>query len=163
MQTPAATHPAATGHAGDTPGGAAGHAATQVAKRTDDTIRRSVKALITAKGHDPDAVALGIGMARRTFYRRVSGNGAPFTAGEVQTIADYFDVPVSDLFSGLDLVVVPLRGRRGASGSSEIGAIPAPTSAGTPASSGYERRATLRARRHRGTRTYGNLRVTRIA
>lgn len=83
-----------------------------VAELADDTIRRAVRALIAARATTPDAIADAIGMTRSTFYRRVSGRGAPFTAGEVQAIADVFEVPVADLFSGLGGVVVPLRGRR---------------------------------------------------
>lgn len=101
MTTPA-TRPVSAGAPAD----------TTVAELADDTIRRSVRALIAARATTPDAVADAIGMTRSTFYRRVSGRGAPFTAGEVQAIADVFEVPVADLFSGLGGVVVPLRSRR---------------------------------------------------
>lgn len=94
------------------PVSAGAHPESAAAELADDTIRRSVKALIAARAVTPDAVADAIGMTRSTFYRRVSGRGAPFTGGEVQAIADVFEVPVADLFSGLGGVVVPLRGRR---------------------------------------------------
>ncbi len=108
MQTPASPHVSADVPTTDTPDAPlAGVAAT-----ADDTIRRSVRALIAARGQESEDVARAVGMTRATFYRRLSGRGAPFTAGEVQAIADWFDVPVADLFSGLGGVVVPLRQRR---------------------------------------------------
>jgi hypothetical protein len=73
------------------------------AGQADETVRRSVRALIQGRGVDKDEVARSIGMARTTLYRRLSNYGSTqaFSAGEAALIARYFDIPVSSLFDGL--------------------------------------------------------------
>ncbi len=69
----------------------------------DDTIRRTVRALMHGRGLKVEDLADGIGMQRSTLYRRLSGNGRKqaFAAGEVADIAAFFGVPVGDLYDGL--------------------------------------------------------------
>lgn len=79
--------------------------------QADETVRRSIKALIHARGLDKREVADAVGMTRTTLYRRLAGHGSnqPFTAGEVAALADYFDVEIEALFSGLGgAVAAPL-------------------------------------------------------
>jgi hypothetical protein len=80
-----------------------------VADETDATIRRSIQTLIRVRDADRDDIAAQLGVHRSTFYRRLGGHGAPFTAGEVAVLAAFFGVPVADLFEGLTAIAVPLR------------------------------------------------------
>lgn len=69
----------------------------------DDTIRRTVKGLISGHGLRVETVAAAVDMTPATLYRRLAGKGRSqaFVAGEVAALADYFNVPVGDLYDGL--------------------------------------------------------------
>ena len=69
----------------------------------DETVRRSVKALIKGRGVSTEDLARAIGMTPSTLYRRLAGKGSSqaFSAGEVALIAASLGVPITDLFSGL--------------------------------------------------------------
>lgn len=69
----------------------------------DETVRRSIRALIEGRGVDKDEVARAVGMTRTTLYRRLGGSGSTqaFSAGEVAVIATFFRVPITSLFDGL--------------------------------------------------------------
>lgn len=64
----------------------------------DDTIRRTVKALIAGRETKSSVVAKAIGVSPATFYRRLEGGG--FSATEVVELAAYFRLRVEDLYSG---------------------------------------------------------------
>lgn len=71
--------------------------------RADDTIRRTIHALVKGKQLRPDDVAQAAGMSRSAYFRKMSGQGseAAFKAGEVAAIARFLGVPIGDLYSGL--------------------------------------------------------------
>jgi transcriptional regulator with XRE-family HTH domain len=72
------------------------HSATDVDRR----IASTVKALVSAQGHDVAEVAEGIGLSRASLYQKLKGQ-RPFKAHEVDALARYLRVRVSDLFDGL--------------------------------------------------------------
>jgi transcriptional regulator with XRE-family HTH domain len=74
-----------------------------VGEQADETVRRSIKALIEGRGLDKGDVADATGMTRSTLYRKLSGEGSSktFTAGEVATLAAFFEVPISAIYEGL--------------------------------------------------------------
>lgn len=74
-----------------------------VGEQADETVRRSIKALIEGRGLDKGDVADATGMTRSTLYRKLSGEGSSktFTAGEVATLAAFFGVPISAIYEGL--------------------------------------------------------------
>lgn len=75
----------------------------------DDTVRHTVKALMSGRGVSAETVAPGVGMTVATLYRRLGGKGATqaFKAGEVASLARYFDVPVGQIYNGLGGTFVP--------------------------------------------------------
>ena len=87
------------------------------AEMADETVRRSVLALIQGQRLRKDEVATATGIPRTTLYRRLAGewSSSPFTAGEVAALATYFGVEVASIFGGLDgavrLRVIPGQGR----------------------------------------------------
>ncbi len=66
---------------------------------TDQVICATIRALAASRNTALADVAAGVDMPRSTFERRLSKGG--WTAAEVARIADWFAVPVSDLFTGL--------------------------------------------------------------
>src|SRR5690606_31830595 len=75
----------------------------------DDTVRRTIRALMHGRGISAEGMAPEVGMTVATLYRRLGGTGATqaFKAGEVASIARYFDVSISDLYDGLGGTFVP--------------------------------------------------------
>ena len=75
----------------------------------DDTIRRTIDALIKGKGLSPDAVASAAHMSRSTFFYKMGGHGADraFKAGEVAEIARFLGVSVGQLYDGLGGTFIP--------------------------------------------------------
>lgn len=75
----------------------------------DDTVRRTIKALMHGRGITAENMAPSVNMTVATLYRRLGGSGSAqaFKAGEVASIANYFDVSVADLFGGLGGTFVP--------------------------------------------------------
>lgn len=71
--------------------------------RADDTIRRTIKGLISGRGLRVEDVAPEVGMTTATFYRRLGGHGRQqaFGAGEVAALAAYFGLEVQELYGGL--------------------------------------------------------------
>lgn len=70
------------------------------AEATNETIRRTVKALRSARNVDVPVLARYVGVSRGSFYNRLNG-AAPFLAAEVAALATFFDVPISDFFEGV--------------------------------------------------------------
>lgn len=89
-----------------TDGTATGRATAAAAEAT---VRQSVLTLVRVREADRDDLARHLGIHRSSLYRKLGRAGAPFTAGEVAAIADYFGVPVADLFAGLAAVAIPLQ------------------------------------------------------
>ena len=77
--------------------------------QADDTIRRTVQALMKGKGVTVDQIARAAHMSRATFYNHMGGRGAQgaFKAGEVADIARFLGVEVSQLYDGLGGTFVP--------------------------------------------------------
>jgi hypothetical protein len=69
----------------------------------DDTIRSSVRALISGRGVRVEDVAIGIEMMPATLYRRLGGKERQqaFLAVEMALLAEYFEASTQDLFDGL--------------------------------------------------------------
>lgn len=86
----------------------------------DETVRRSIKALMAAQGLTKEDVAPRAGMAVSTLYRRFTGKGSEqaFKAGEVASIAAVLGVDISVLYGGLGGSVVPPQPPRGGEGLS---------------------------------------------
>ena len=91
-----------------------------VGATADDTIRATIKALLSGQGISKEDLADAIGMSHATMYRRLAARGCEqaFKAGEVASIADALAVSVASLYSGLGGMFVPpdggnaLRARR---------------------------------------------------
>ena len=66
---------------------------------TDQIICATIRALAAGRNTALADVAAGVDMPRSTFERRLAKGGG--TAAEVARIADWFGVPVSELFTGL--------------------------------------------------------------
>jgi len=75
----------------------------QYQDRVNNTVRRTVAALIEGRGLDKDQVAKAVGMKRATMYRRLGGSGSmqAFGAGEVAALARYFNLPIGSFYDGL--------------------------------------------------------------
>jgi hypothetical protein len=67
---------------------------------TDQIICATIRALAASRNTPLADVAAGVDMPRSTFERRLAKGG--WTAAETARIAEWFAVPVSDLFTGLD-------------------------------------------------------------
>jgi len=80
-----------------------------VARMADDTIRRTIKALVQGKGLRPEEVAEAAGISRTTYFSKMSGKGSAqaFKAGEVALIAQFLGVSVAQLYDGLGGTFVP--------------------------------------------------------
>jgi DNA-binding XRE family transcriptional regulator len=66
----------------------------------DQRIGRTVRALIAARDITVDDVAVAIDISRGSLFSKFKGT-APFKAWEVAALADYFGVPIADLYEGL--------------------------------------------------------------
>ena len=66
---------------------------------TDQIICMTIRALAASRNAALADVAAGVDMPRSTFERRMGKGG--WTAAETARIADWFGVPVADLFTGL--------------------------------------------------------------
>lgn len=75
-------------------------AATANEPLDDDSrmIAATVRALSGARNLTAAEVAIGIGMNKSTYHRRLHGG---FTASDVAKLARFFNVPVGDLYDGL--------------------------------------------------------------
>ena len=87
----------------------------------DTYISAAAKALMAARDVKADELAGVIGSSRRAVFTKLSG-GSPWKAGEVQALADYFDVPIADLFAGLGLLGNDEAPRPGGRRASTVGA-----------------------------------------
>lgn len=78
-------------------------------ERADETVRRTIKALIEGRDLNIEDVADRAGLARATLYRRLSGHGSKqaFKAGEVATLAAYLGVRIEAIYSGLGGTFIP--------------------------------------------------------
>jgi transcriptional regulator with XRE-family HTH domain len=77
--------------------------------RADETVRRTVAALIEGRNLTVDQAAVMAGMTRATLYRRLSGKGSrqAFMAGEVASLARVLRVRIDQLYDGLGGTFVP--------------------------------------------------------
>ena len=75
------------------------------ANRTDRIISAAVRALAAGRGVTHARMAHDVDLATATFTRRLTHGG--WTAAELVRLADYFDVPVDTLLTGLDGRVAP--------------------------------------------------------
>lgn len=85
----------------------------------DDTIRRTVSALVKGKGLSPDDVARAAGLSRSAYFSKMKAHGREkaFKAGEVAGMAEFLGVKVQDLYDGLGGTFVPDVRARGDSNS----------------------------------------------
>lgn len=86
-----------------------------IGDRADDTIRRTIDALIKGKGLRAEDVAATAGMKRSTFFYKMSGKGSDraFKAGEVASLAQALGVEVAELYGGLGGTFIPPNGPDG--------------------------------------------------
>lgn len=75
----------------------------------DETVRRTIDALIRGRELTRDEAASQAGIDRATLYRRLAGKGSrqAFKAGEVAALAHILDVPVARIYDGLGGVFTP--------------------------------------------------------
>lgn len=75
----------------------------------DETVRRTIDALIKGRELTRDEAANRAGIDRATLYRRLAGKGSrqAFKAGEVATLARLLGVPVASIYDGLGGVFTP--------------------------------------------------------
>lgn len=80
-----------------------------VGSSADNTIRASIKALLSGRGMSKEDLADEIGMSHATMYRRLAARGSEqaFKAGEVASIASALGVHVGQLYDGLGGTFVP--------------------------------------------------------
>lgn len=69
----------------------------------DDTVRQTIKALMSGRGLTAETLAPEVNMSVATLYRRFGGKGASqaFKAGEVASMARFFKVEVGEIYDGL--------------------------------------------------------------
>jgi hypothetical protein len=86
-----------------------GNASRMRIERDDETVRRTVRALIDRRGLDLDQVATTVGIPIAAFERRLASAGSSyaFTAGEVRSLAEYFGIEGGELFDYMDGAYVP--------------------------------------------------------
>ena|SRR5699024_1750819 len=87
----------------------------------DQRISAAVRALAAGRGVKNAELGPIIGASRATVFAKVKGE-APWKANEIQSIADYFDVSVGDLFDGLGLFRDTKKPHRMTGGASSGGA-----------------------------------------
>lgn len=77
--------------------------------RADETVRRTIDALIRGRDLTVEQTAKMAGIHRSTLYRRLGGKGSrqAFTAGEVSALARALRVTIQDLYGGLGGTFVP--------------------------------------------------------
>lgn len=77
--------------------------------QADETVRRTIDALIKGRGFTRDEVANLAGIDRATLYRRLAGEGSrqAFRGGEIAALARVLNVKVADIYEGLGGVFVP--------------------------------------------------------
>lgn len=81
------------------------------AATTNDTVRRTVKALHGFYGVAVEELARAVGVSRATMFTRLNGK-TDFTIGEVAVLADLFECSLDDLHKGrLNLETPPENGR----------------------------------------------------
>lgn len=80
-----------------------------IREAADETVRRTIRALIKGRGLNIPDVADAVGMDRATFYRRLGGWGETqtFRVGEVATLAAHLGVSVEVIFTGMGGTFVP--------------------------------------------------------
>lgn len=66
----------------------------------DEVVRRTVKALMAGAGLIPKTLSPHVRIPTSTLYERLKGTAQVFTGGEIWRIAEFFGVPVGDMFSG---------------------------------------------------------------
>lgn len=78
-------------------------------EQADETVKRTVDALIKGKNLRRQDVARLANIPQSTFYRKLSARGSqyPFAAGEVASIARVLGVKVGQLYDGLGGTFVP--------------------------------------------------------
>ena len=72
----------------------------EFASETDARISASVRALISGRGLQPAEVGLIVGVTKASMYNKLGGK-APWKASEVEALARYFEIRISDLYDGL--------------------------------------------------------------
>jgi transcriptional regulator with XRE-family HTH domain len=109
-----------------------------IGERADETVRRSIRALIEGRDLRKDDVAEAVGMTKATLYRRLGGHGSvqAFTAGEVATVAAYFGVSIESIYTGLGGAFLPPDG-------GSVSGLPRLDSNQQPAGYGHTERHTL--------------------
>ena len=68
----------------------------------DRMINRTIKALLAVRDMDPETFMARAGMAKSTYYNRMSGRNG-WTAAEVKRAADALGVSVATLYDGLSV------------------------------------------------------------
>lgn len=76
--------------------------ATRPGDDANDTVRRTIRALMAGNGLKVEQLAPMVGMSPSTLYRKFAGRGssAPFTAGEVAELASALGAEIADLYAG---------------------------------------------------------------
>lgn len=68
----------------------------------DETIRRTVVALLHGRSIRKEDLTAVLGCSRGTVFNKLAATDArPFTASEVARLAVFFEVPITDLYDGL--------------------------------------------------------------
>jgi len=73
-------------------------------ERDDETVRRTVQAIMLRRGLDPQRVAEDVGIPVGALQHRLASSGSAyaFTAGETRALASYFGVEGGHLFQYMD-------------------------------------------------------------
>lgn len=66
---------------------------------TDETIRRTVRALRSAYDVDAKVLAQHLGISRNSLYNRLNG-AAPWLAAEIAGLAQFFQCEINDFYTG---------------------------------------------------------------
>lgn len=119
-------------------------------------VAEEVRALMGRRRMSGRALANAAGIPKSTANRWVSGDTA-MSLDDVERVARALGVSIVELLPAEERVVhaaplAPAVGAEGLAIAAEIGATPGVTRDGMPATSGYRRRTTLRARRTRASR-----------
>jgi transcriptional regulator with XRE-family HTH domain len=82
-----------------------------IGDEADETVRRTIKALMKGRGLTTDQVARITGIGRSALYAKLSETGrTPFKAGEVATLARLLRVRIDKIYDGLDGTFTPPSG-----------------------------------------------------
>ncbi len=87
----------------------------------DARISAAVRALAAGTGLKNADLAPVLNIHRASVFAKLKGE-TPWKAGEVATLARYFDVPVGDIFDGLGLFRDTKKPHRRTGGASTVGA-----------------------------------------